>query len=70
MSRSPPLQFKLSKVQSLTDVPKAADAILQAVSTGQLTPEEGEQVMKLLKEYREILILADIVPRLEILEQR
>lgn len=68
--KSAPLQFKLPKMRSLADLPKAAHAILAAIAKGQLTPEEGERVMALLERYRDIVVTAEILPRVEVLEQQ
>ena len=68
--KSMPLQFKLPKVRSVADLPKAADAILQAVAKSELTPDEGERMMALLERYRAIGETADLVPRVEKLEDQ
>jgi hypothetical protein len=66
--RSAPLQFKLPKMKSLSDIPKGAHAILTAVAEGQLTPDDGDRVMALLERYGRILETTGILPRLEVLE--
>ena len=67
--KSLPLQFKLPKMQSAAELPQAAQAILQAVAKGQLSPDEGAAVMALLETYRETLVTAEIAQRVEILEK-
>ena len=64
-----PPQFKLPKMRSAADLPQAAQAILQAVAKGQLSPDEGAAVMALLETYRETLVTAEIAQRVEILEK-
>ena len=68
--KSIPLQFKMPKVQSLRDLPAAANALLQAIAKGNLTPNEGERMVGLLEKYRQMLVTADLVPRVETLEEQ
>ena len=68
--KSQPLQFKLPKVRNAAELPQAAQAILQAVAKGQLSPDEGQGMMALLEIYRATLVTAEIVQRLEILEKQ
>jgi hypothetical protein len=68
--KSMPSQFKLPKVRGLADLPKAAEAILQAVANGELTPDQGERMMALLERYRAIRETAELVPRVETLERQ
>jgi hypothetical protein len=67
--RSAPLQFKLPKMKSLSDIPKGAQAILTAIAKGQLTMDEGDRLMALLERYGRVLETTGILPRLEALEQ-
>jgi len=67
--RSAPLQFKLPKMESLSDIPKGAQAILTAVAKGRLTMDEGDRLMALLERYGRVLETIVILPRLEAVEQ-
>jgi hypothetical protein len=65
-----PVEFPLPVVRTVHDLLDAANAIIQAVSQGELTPVEGRDVMTLLEPQRRILEIADIEPRLRAVEEK
>lgn len=69
-SKSSPVHFKMPKIRGLADLAKASQAILQAIANGELTIDEGQSMMALLERYRTIGETAELVPRLELLEEQ
>ena len=64
-----PVQFALPGMNSAEDAAKAAGAVLDAVSQGDLTPREGAHVMALVETYRRTLELSELEARVVTLEQ-
>ncbi len=65
-----PVEFELPRMKSAKDASRAAQAILQAVSDGDLTPMEGASVMALVEGYRKTLETTELEHRIEALEAR
>jgi hypothetical protein len=65
-----PVHFPLPRMTSANDAAEAAGAVLQAVSTGDLTPTEGAQVMGLVDSYRRTLEVTELEARVAALEDR
>ncbi len=63
-----PVQFDLPPMKSAKDAVVAAQAVLQAVSDGEITPIEGTEVMGLVETYRRTLETSDIEDRIAALE--
>ena len=63
-----PVQFDLPRMESAEDAAGAAEAVLSAVSGGDITPLEGASVMGLIETFRRTLELTDIEARLKKLE--
>ena len=63
-----PVQFDLPPMRNAHDAAEAAQAVLQAVSDGDVTPLEGAAVMGLVEQYRRTLELTDLEQRIEALE--
>jgi hypothetical protein len=63
-----PVQFPLPQMSSAHDAAQAAAAVLEAVSTGDLTPTEGAQVMGLVDSYRRTLEVTELEARVAALE--
>ena len=68
--RDSPVQFDLPPMKSAQDAVEAAQAVLQAVSEGEITPMEGAAVMGLVEQYRRTLEISDIEERIAKLEAR
>jgi hypothetical protein len=58
----------LPRMNSAQDAAEAAAAVLEAVSTGDLTPNEGAQVMGLVDSYRRTLEVTELEARVAALE--
>lgn len=63
-----PVNFDLPAMQSTEDAAGAAQAVIFAVSEGQITPLEGAQIMALIESYRKTMETADIERRVAALE--
>lgn len=63
-----PVSFAIPAMTSAKDAAEAAGAVLQAVSTGDLTPTEAAQVMGLVDSYRRTLEVTELEARVEALE--
>jgi len=64
-----PVQFDLPTVTCATEAAHAAQAVLQAVSNGQITPIEGVTIMGLVEQYRRTLELSEFEGRIVALER-
>jgi hypothetical protein len=62
------VQFPLPRMNSAHDAAEVAAAVLVAVSTGDLTPTEGAQVMGLVDSYRRTLEVTELEARVAALE--
>ncbi|WP_146347422.1 DUF5681 domain-containing protein [Phaeobacter marinintestinus] len=65
-----PVSFDLPAMQSAVEAAKAAEAVLSAVSGGEITPLEGAAVMGLVEQYRRALELTEFEKRIDALEMR
>ena len=65
-----PVGFDLPAMQSASEAAEAAQAVLQAVSEGELTPLEATSVMGLVESYRRTLETTEFDKRLTALEER
>ncbi|MHA7826906.1 MAG: DUF5681 domain-containing protein [Roseovarius sp.] len=63
-----PVRFALPPMKSANDAFDAAQAVLRAVSEGNLTPLEGASVMTLVESYRRTLETTELEARLAALE--
>ncbi|MEA1832569.1 DUF5681 domain-containing protein [Methylobacterium durans] len=63
-----PVIFELPTVEKPEDLPKATNALLQAVAAGDLTPSEASDLGKALDVHMKAIETAEIVARLERLE--
>lgn len=66
--RDAPVAFDLPAMQSAADAARAAGAVLDAVAGGDLTPQEGAQIMALVETYRRTLETSELEARLSALE--
>ena len=65
-----PVRFGLPPMENAQGAAQAAQAVLQAVSGGVLTPLEGASVMGLVEQHRRSLELTEFERRLEALETK
>lgn len=63
-----PVQFDLPLIKSARDAVTAAQAVLRAVSEGEVTPHEGAVVMALVEQYRRTLETSELESRVAALE--
>jgi hypothetical protein len=63
-----PIQFAIPRMATAHDAAKAAAAVLEAVSLGDLTPVEGAQVMALIDSFRKVLETTELEARVAALE--
>jgi len=63
------VEIDLPPVRQLSDLPKAAQAITQAVAKAEMTPDEGQKAMSMLDEYCNILMKAELERRLRAVEE-
>ena len=65
-----PVSFALPKIEAAADASVAAAAIVAAVASGELTPNEGAHVMQLVETCRRTLETTDLEERLANLEAK
>ena len=63
------VEFDLPPVSNAGEAAKAAQAVLQATSDGELTPIEAGTVLTLIKGYTRVLELAELEGRVKALER-
>lgn len=63
-----PVSFGLPSMKTAASASKAAGAVLEGVSTGQLTPLEAVQIMGLIETYRRTLETSEFEARITALE--
>lgn len=68
--RDQPIPFKLPPIDNVADLPKATNALLQAVATGELTPSEAAEFGKLIDAHVRAVEITDINARVAALEAR
>ena len=65
-----PVQFDLPVMSNASEAAVAAQAVLKAVSEGEVTPLEGATVMGLVESYRRTLEVTELEERLAQVEDR
>ena len=65
-----PVPFDLPTIESAAQASEAAQAVLRAVSGGEITPLEGAAVMALVEQYRRTLETTELEQRISALEER
>jgi hypothetical protein len=63
-----PVEFPLPRMTSAKDAAKAAGAVLEAASSGDLTPLEAVQIMSLVDAFRRVLEVSELETRIAALE--
>lgn len=63
-----PIDYPLPKVENTEAAAVAMSAVIEAVGAGELTPEEGASVSKLLTDYARLAELGDLERRIAALE--
>ena len=67
---SPIQQITLPVMKSLDDLPKLTQAILTAASSGELTPDEAEGLMKIVAGHVKAVEIGELETRLKKLEEK
>ena len=65
-----PIQIAMPRLAGLQDMTIATAAVLDAVTSGTITPSEGEAIAKLIETHRRAVELVDLETRLTRLEQQ
>lgn len=65
-----PLSFELPPIRSAGDAVEASSALLAAVATGEVTPDEAGRVMSLLTAHKALVEAGDLESRIAALEAR
>lgn len=63
-----PVTFVLPSMSTASDAARAAGAVLEAVSEGEITPSEAAQVMGLIDSFRRTLEITELEERVAALE--
>ena len=63
-----PVTFDLPKIETVADLPKATQAIMEAVAGGELTQSEAAELGKLVDAHAKAIEVTDLHRRLEALE--
>lgn len=66
--RDRPVMFDLPIIEAAADLPKATNALLQAVASGELTPSEASDIGKAIDAHVRAIELTDVQARLAKLE--
>ena len=65
-----PVSFKLPPVRSVQDAVEASAALLEAVASGEVTPDEGGRVMALLSSHKALVESGEMEARIAALEAK
>ena len=65
-----PINITLPPIRTATDVTTAMSSILSSVGSGELTPDEGQQLSKLLESYLKTLVSSNLEERLIAIEAK
>lgn len=65
-----PVAFELPEIESAADAAKAARAVARAVAEGDLTPEEGNGIAKMLESVSKTIETSELEARIAALESR
>lgn len=68
--KSSPVKIDLPDFSDITDLPTVTKAVADATSSGELTPEEADRIMKIFDRHLKALELADLEIRVKALEEK
>lgn len=68
--RDAPVSIELPPVRSAADAVEASAAVLAAISTGDVTPDEAGRIMALLTAHKAIVETGDLEARIAALEEK
>ena len=63
-----PINFAMPDIKTLSDLPPAANAVMQAVTVGKITTTDGERLMKMIETFRSLLESSDLKVRVQGIE--
>ena len=63
------VSVKLPKVKTASDAVNASTSVLEAVSDGEITPDEGARILSLLTAHKALIETCELEARLTALEQ-
>lgn len=63
------VSFDLPKVRTVKDAVRASTSVLEAVSAGDITPDEGARILSLLTAHNALIETCELEARLTALEQ-
>ena len=64
------VRISLPPIRKMEDIEPAAEKLMRAIRRGEITPQEGETMMRILESRSRMLEKVDIAKRLEKLEQQ
>lgn len=64
-----PISIDLPKVETIQDAVEASQAVLESVSSGEITPDEAGRVMALLATHKQLVESGSIEERIKALEE-
>jgi hypothetical protein len=68
--RDRPISFELTPISNAQHLPQAAIGLLQAVASGEVTPEEAGSVMRLIEGAGKAIEIGELEARIATLEAR
>ncbi len=63
------VQFDLPPIQNLDDVSLGMQSVMTAVKEGDLTPQQGETIFRILGRHADVMVYQDLQRRVEKLER-
>jgi hypothetical protein len=64
-----PINFDMPAIDTVSDLPKATNAIIEAVSKGEITPSEASELGKLVDAHVKAIEITDLNERIARLEE-
>jgi hypothetical protein len=68
--RDTPINVDLPRVQTVEDATKLTTSLIDKVTSGELTPSQGELLSRMIDKHIRVLQLNDLEVRLQLLEER
>jgi hypothetical protein len=65
-----PIRLSLPPIESVQQIAAAMATVANAIGDGEITPNEGEVLAKILVAQKDVVLTADLERRMEALEQR
>ena len=68
--RDSPINVNLPRVKTVEDSVKLTTSLIDKVTSGELTPSQGELLSRLIEKHVKVMQLTDLEARLQLLEER